>query len=446
MARTLEVSPPNSFPKAAPDSSSDERIAALDGLRAGAMLLGVCLHGAVSYMSGHMPGLIWVVHDGASHSGFDIFFWWLHSFRLPLFFFLAGFFTALIDATRGRGELLAHRVRRLLIPFLVGCLLILPVSFYIWAGGWLVSGRCTVKEILAIKFGPAIQGELYGPLHLWFLEDLFLLTLAFCVYRWLFRRQPAAPARATLTGAAGWWGRISLPLWLSVPTTLVLAVNLQPVIAHHNSFIPDVWRLFYYGLFFAAGVTAYPRRKHLPQVCRPWGLYLILSLPVAAALMPLLQRHLDGRGDWGIRLALAATISLLAWLSLFGFLGLGLRFGNARRALLRYLADASYWVYLCHLPLVGLMQLDLVGVALPAEVKFFVVVGLTVFLALASYETLVRYTFLGTCLHGRRQRPAQTERAGSASDDCSGIASTSSSLHWGHLMRITASRRSPSRT
>jgi glucan biosynthesis protein C len=408
------------------------------------MLLGVCLHGAVSYLSGQMPGLIWVVHDRACHPGFDVFFWWLHSFRLPLFFFLAGFFTALVEATRGWGELLAHRFRRLVVPFLVACLVILPISFYIWAAGWLVSGRCTVKEILAIKFGPAIQSELCGPLHLWFLEDLFLLTLVFCVYRWLFRR-PAKELATTLPpNASRGWRKMSLLLWLSAPTTLVLAVNLQPVVAHHNSFVPDIWRLLYYGLFFTAGAAAYPRRTLLPQVCRPWGVYLALSVPVTAVLIPLLQRYLNGKGDSETRLSLAAMLSLLAWLSLFGFLGAALRFGNAHRALLRYLADAAYWVYLCHLPLVGLIQLDLVGVALPPEVKFFLVVGLTVFLALASYQTLVRYTFLGVCLHGRRQRPAQTE--GSASDGPRGIACASSSLYWGHVMRITASRRSPSRT
>ena len=267
MARTLVASPPTSIPKSAPDTSSDERIAALDGLRAGAMLLGVCLHASVSYMSGHMPGLLWVVHDGASHRGFDIFFWWLHAFRLPLFFFLAGFFTALVEATRGQGELLAHRVRRLLVPFLIGCLVILPISFYIWAAGWLVSGHCTVKEILAIKFRPVIQGELYGPLHLWFLEDLFLLTLASCVYRWLFPHQPEALARdaLALANASGWGRKMSLPLLLSVPTILVLAAHLQPVVAHHNSFIPDFWRLLYYGVFFAAGAAAYPRRRDLPR-------------------------------------------------------------------------------------------------------------------------------------------------------------------------------------
>jgi glucan biosynthesis protein C len=408
MARMSGPSSLNSHPQAAPDTEGEGRIAALDGLRAAAMLLGVCLHGSVSYMSGRMPGLIWVVRDSTCHSFFDFLFWWLHAFRLPLFFFLAGFFAALVEVRCGPGGLLAQRARRLLVPFLGGCLVIVPLTFYIWAAGWLVSGHCTVKQILAVKFRPVIQGELYGPLHLWFLEDLFLLNLIFCGYRRLFP-QPAVPTQPALGGIAG-WGQ-ELPLWLAIPTTIVLAVNLQPVVAHHNSFVPDGWRLLYYGLFFAAGVAIYPQRKDLPAICRSWGGYLALSAPLAVLLLPLLHRHLEQPHEWQTRWVLAATLSLLAWLSLFGLLGLGLRYGHAQRDRLRYLADASYWVYLCHLPLVGLIQLDLVGVAMPAGVKFLLVVGLTTWLALTSYHTLVRYTFLGACLHGRRNRPDSPHRA-----------------------------------
>jgi glucan biosynthesis protein C len=403
MARMPGTFTPISYSQTAQDTEWEGRIAALDGLRAAAMLLGVCLHGAVSYMSGRMPGLIWVVRDGTCHLFFDFLFWWLHAFRLPLFFFLAGFFAALVESKRGLGGLLAQRARRLLTPFFAGCLVIVPITFYIWAAGWLVSGHCTVKQILAVKFRPVIQGELYGPLHLWFLEDLFLLNLVFCVYRWLGSMPMFHRLRFRLVDTE--W-----PLGLFVPTTLVLAINLQPVVAHHNSFVPDGWRLLYYGLFFAAGAALYPRRNDLSELCGSWGLYLILSAPLAALLLPLLQRYLEQPGEWPTRCVLAATLSLLAWLSLFGLLGLGLRYGKAHQKRLRYLADASYWVYLCHLPLVGLIQLDLMGVALAAGWKFLIVVGLTTLLALASYHVLVRYTFLGACLHGWRERPILTGR------------------------------------
>ena len=54
--------------------------------------------------------------------------------------------------------------------------------------------------------------------------------------------------------------------------------------------------------------------------------------------------------------------------------------------MIRYLADASYWVYLCHLPLVGYLQLGLYHLDLPAAVKFALVVAGTAALALLSYH------------------------------------------------------------
>jgi peptidoglycan/LPS O-acetylase OafA/YrhL len=362
------------------------------------MFLGVCLHASVSYMPGRMPGLVWVIHDRHTHPAFGVLFWGLHSFRLPLFFFLAGFFAALVEQTRGPAGLLAHRVRRLLVPFLVGCVVLLPLTFYVWAAGWLVGGRCIPKEILAVKFAPPLQRELYGPLHLWFLEDLFLLTLALCAVRWIGRRRdPRAP------GPHRPWLFLSLPLVLSVPTTAVLAGSLAPVLEHHNSFVPDLWRLLHYGVFFAAGVALYRRGDRLHQVFRFWPAHLALTVPAAAAVFVLLPRVLAGEG-WETRLALAGALALVAWLSLFGLLGLAVCRWNAERPLLRYLADAAYWVYLCHLPLVGLVQLDLEGTTLPAGLEFLLVVSLTALVSLGSYHTLVRHTFVGAWLHGPRRR------------------------------------------
>jgi peptidoglycan/LPS O-acetylase OafA/YrhL len=134
--------------------------------------------------------------------------------------------------------------------------------------------------------------------------------------------------------------------------------------------------------------------------------YLALSCPVFAARAWLIQRDLAsplvGAPAW----ALAATGSLLTWLITFGFLGLALVAFNRPRPVIRYLADSSYWIYLCHLPIVGLLQVDLFPVQASALVKFLIVLTVTLGMGLASYHVFVRYTFLGTWLHGRRTRPS----------------------------------------
>jgi glucans biosynthesis protein C len=106
----------------------------------------------------------------------------------------------------------------------------------------------------------------------------------------------------------------------------------------------------------------------------------------------------------GTRLTFAVAAALVAWLSVFGFMGLALRCFRGRHAAAHYLADASYWVYLIHMPLVCLLQLDLFTLRLSAELKCCVVLGVTVLLSLLSYHSMVRYTAIGTFLHGARSR------------------------------------------
>src|SRR5688572_9662269 len=65
-------------------ATSLERYHALDGVRAGAMLLGISIHAVVSFMI-NVP-VDWPVRDARRNIGFDVLAGWLHSFRMPLFF------------------------------------------------------------------------------------------------------------------------------------------------------------------------------------------------------------------------------------------------------------------------------------------------------------------------------------------------------------------------
>lgn len=87
------------------------------------MLLGIALHAALSFYP-----TIWPVTDvTADPEGyFDELVLAVHGFRMPLFFLLSGFFTALLWRRRGLSNLLRHRSRRVLFPFIAAVLLIAP--------------------------------------------------------------------------------------------------------------------------------------------------------------------------------------------------------------------------------------------------------------------------------------------------------------------------------
>lgn len=94
----------------------------LDALRAFAMLLGIALHAALSFAQ--FP---WSVQDTKQDGGFHMFFFAVHGFRMPLFFLLSGFFTAMLWQKRGLASLLMHRTKRILLPLLLGLVTVIPI-------------------------------------------------------------------------------------------------------------------------------------------------------------------------------------------------------------------------------------------------------------------------------------------------------------------------------
>ena len=116
----------------APDlSGTVKRRHDLDALRAIAMLLGIVLHAALSFAP-----IPWTVTDTEQSTFFEIMFAAIHGFRMPLFFLISGFFTAMLWRKRGLGGLVSQRLKRILLPLVVGCFTIIPAM---WGVSYLAS-------------------------------------------------------------------------------------------------------------------------------------------------------------------------------------------------------------------------------------------------------------------------------------------------------------------
>ena len=90
------------------------------------------------------------------------------------------------------------------------------------------------------------------------------------------------------------------------------------------------------------------------------------------------------------------------WTSTFAVIGLALRFMSGFSPTRRYLADASYWLYLIHMPIVMALQVALSQLDWPGLIKFAIILFVAIPPMLASYHLLVRFTFIGVILNGRR--------------------------------------------
>ena len=110
----------------------------LDALRAFAMLLGIVIHGLLSFVGWS----VWPVQDVNQSELYGIPVMFIHGFRMSLFFFVSGFFTMMMWEKRGSTGLLVHRFKRIVLPFFVLGFLIFPMLNNMKAlADWVGEGR-----------------------------------------------------------------------------------------------------------------------------------------------------------------------------------------------------------------------------------------------------------------------------------------------------------------
>lgn len=115
------------------------------------MLLGIALHAALSFSP-----IPWVVKDSRQSEFFYVLFACIHGFRMPLFFMLSGFFTAMLWRKRGLAGLVKQRFKRIFLPLAIGCLTIVPAM---WAVSYVVSLPSSSESESATIFAAAVSGD-----------------------------------------------------------------------------------------------------------------------------------------------------------------------------------------------------------------------------------------------------------------------------------------------
>ncbi|MGY9006992.1 MAG: acyltransferase family protein, partial [Alphaproteobacteria bacterium] len=89
----------------------------LDALRGFAMLLGIVIHGLLSFMPIPIPGVPQDINQNPEVYGYVFNF--IHGFRMQLFFLISGFFTAMLWRKQGLRKLFKHRAKRILVPLII---------------------------------------------------------------------------------------------------------------------------------------------------------------------------------------------------------------------------------------------------------------------------------------------------------------------------------------
>lgn len=249
--------------------------------------------------------------------------------------------------------------------------------------------------------------------HLWFLWFLWWLVLGLAAVTALGARLPAIrlPAWLVVSPARYLW---LVPLTM-LPQSLMGAGGASPIFGPDTSagLLPIPHVLGYYAIFFGFGALYYGSDDHSGRVGMRWW------LPLAMGLLVVFPLGMSLSVGWPAPLSFADpaldplprrifSVGLQAaypWLMTFGLMGLFRRLFSVESPTMRYLSDSAYWLYLAHLPLIIAAQYAVRDWPLPALAKLVLIVVVVTSFLLWTYQTLVRYTWLGRFLNGPRVRP-----------------------------------------
>ena len=310
-----------------------DRLHSLDFLRAFALLMGVLLHVLMLFLE---------PFDGSEpRLGGSIIFIWIHTWRMPLFMLLAGFFTALSIQKRDAGNYALNRLIRLGVPILI-----------LWA----VIPEIDEGTSDIFKLPELISWLLYDvPFtlrldHLWFLYYLLIFYGAL-----LLLRRITPKVFKFITDYELSFSRI-LVLWLSI---LILLSPLNKPTGGIFGDIPTTFgevklgSMLFMASFFLIGLQIQKSARFLEQLQqkRFW-----LPILIIVSLVPIGLLGWGGMKDepfvfssllemW-IANGLSGSAALLLVLSIMGFAMYQI---SSSGPTLNWLIKLSYPIYVFHL-------------------------------------------------------------------------------------------------
>ena len=369
------------------------------------MMLGLVLHSALTYnVVNH--GEAWSLKDPESTNIVtDSIVFLIHFFRMPIFFLVAGFFGSMLFYERKPIKMIKNRISRIAYPFIVFLFILWPTIIFTF--GYTKTAFSGINKPIEKATESLSTVSDFLPtttFHLWFLYYLLLITIVSFLLALLLNKSKIITNR--ITNSFNWliqkpilrilfFSGITFLLYLFMGTSMVEAsVNMTPDL---NTFI-------FHFFFYIIGWVLFKSKHLLDTIMKYDWISFILAIMIATGQGLITQ-------NWNYETMMTQYLNselimlsnaLIVWLFTFGVTGLFIRYGSNHSIRMRYISDSSYWVYLIHLPLTAIIPAFVWKLPFPAIVKFIIVLSITTLICFTTYHFLVRNTFIGKFLNGKK--------------------------------------------
>lgn len=356
------------------------RIGYIDNLRGILMVLGIVLHSAAVFSTQKY----WLV----SYEHSSVYLDWInvaiHTFRMPLFFMIAGFFAImLLKKYRFRAFMLS-RVKRLLIPLSCAALFINTTQNYLLTSYYNDESNYFVQYYLS---------------HLWFLINLIvycaLLTIIYALLSLIKADFNAVNTRY------GFW--LTLVIFPFVFIALLALGKLGAPIYQNIIIVGMPIQLMYYGSFFFFGTCFFIHTTWLQCIEKGWITWLALSLCTTIARLTITfdKDLISLAANEYLNVFHVLIICICVW-------GLFAKLVHKQYLWLNKVSEASYTIYLFHHLLIVaiVIGVNTTGLKVPTFVLFILLVSSVYILTwYLHFQLIARNNLLSQMFNGSSPNP-----------------------------------------
>jgi glucan biosynthesis protein C len=323
--------------------------------------------------------------------------YFLSRWQMQLLFLLAGASTWYALRRRSGGQYVGERLKRLLVPFVFGTLVIVPPQMYLALLGR-SSAPASYLEFYAqfFQLRPPGMADYTGIgftwAHLWFILNLFVISL---IALPMFLGLKTKIGQRIMAGMGGFLERGPAIFLLALPLPVVS--ELLPEVDGKPFFIYMLLFIYGFVLMTHAGYQRALDRYKWPAL----GLALVCTAIIGAVDLSGVQFADNSPGD--ILLFFVGNFNLWFWL--MAILGLGQRYLNADNRVLRYARDASYPFYILHQTVIVAIGFFVVQSAASVLPKYLAIGACSLVVTIGLYDLIVRRTNVTRFLFGMKPMP-----------------------------------------
>jgi len=320
----------------------------------------------------------------------------LNPWHMPLLFLAAGASTWFAMKKRSGGQYLIERLKRLMVPFIFGTLVIVPPQMYfaqLHRSGTPISYLEYYPTFFQMRpVGmPDYTGIGFTWGHLWFILNLFVISL---IALPIFLGLKTKTGQRMTAGLAGFFGRGPAILLLALPFPFVLY------------FLPEIdgKPFFMYLMVFAFGFLLMSDTRHQKALERNRWIALILGIACMSVIYAVMRSGARFEEATFEFILFGLLRSFNIWFWLVAILGFGQKYLNIDNKLLRYARNAAYPFYVLHQTVIVVIGFYVVQWNTDVLLKFSVIVGCSLVATIGLYDLIVRRTNVTRFLFGMKSK------------------------------------------